>query len=81
MMPSSAANDSHDHDHDHDDGAMNQLSVVLASSGSLFALASPMGMGSTDRRDVHRRTRRGKQRRTRPTAQVQPRLFDRVSQK
>ena len=75
-MTSSPANDSHD-----DDGAMNPLSVVLASSGSLFALASPMGVGSTDRRDVHRRTRRGKQRRTRPTAQVQPRLFDRVSQK
>lgn len=76
-MTSSAANDSDD-----DDGAMNPLSVVLSSSGSLFALASPMGMGSTDRRDVHRRTRRGKQRRTRPAAQqVQPRLFDRVSQK
>jgi hypothetical protein len=81
MMTSSAANDSHD-----DEGTMNPLSVVLASSGSLFALASPMGMGSSgmgssDRRDVHRRTRRGKQRRTRPTAQVQPRLFDCVSQK
>lgn len=64
-------------DADHD--AINPLSVVLASSGSLFALASPMG--SSDRRDAHRRTRRGKQRRTRPTAQVQPRLFDRMSQK
>lgn len=74
-MTSSPANDSHD------DGAMNPLSVVLASSGSLFALASPMGVGSSDRRDVHRRTRRGKQRRTRPATQVQPRLFDRVSQK
>lgn len=63
--------------------AINPLSVVLASSGSLFALSSPMGSAS-ERRDAHRRTRRGKQRRTRPaaqTAQVQPRLFDRVSQK
>lgn len=73
------ANDSHAPSNDED--AINPLSVVLASSGSLFALASPMGVGSSDRRDVHRRTRRGKQRRTRPTAQVQPRLFDRVSQK
>lgn len=79
MKTSAVANDSQTHD----DDAIHPLSVVLASSGSLFALASPMGggVGSTDRRDVHRRTRRGKQRRTRPTAQVQPRLFDRVSQK
>lgn len=54
------------------------LAVVLSSSGSLFALSSP---GLSDRREAHRRTRRGKQRRSRPTPSVQPRLFDRTSSK
>jgi hypothetical protein len=53
------------------------LSVVLASTGSLFALSPPEA--HTERRETHRRTRRGKQRRSRPTAATQPRLFDRAS--
>ena len=52
------------------------LAVVLSTSGSLFAL-SPPGLRS-ERRDAHRRTRRGKQRRERPaTLAGQSRLFDR----
>lgn len=58
---------------------LNPLAVVLSSSGSLFAL-SPPGLRA-ERRDAHRRTRRGKQRRTRPTSLAQPRLFDRTSSK
>jgi hypothetical protein len=50
------------------------LTVVLSSSASLFSLSPPSV--TSERRDVHRRTRRGKQRRTRPTPQVQSRLFD-----
>ncbi|HUS30029.1 MAG TPA: hypothetical protein VMZ53_16095 [Kofleriaceae bacterium] len=55
------------------------LSLVLSSSGSLFALSAPSG--ESDRRDAHRRTRRGKQRRSRPTPPVQRRLFDRLGSK
>jgi nucleotidyltransferase/DNA polymerase involved in DNA repair len=58
---------------------LGPLAVVLSSSGSLFALSPPGG--TAERRDAHRRTRRGKQRRTRPTALAQPRLFDRTSSK
>jgi hypothetical protein len=54
------------------------LAIVLSSSGSLFVLSSPT---FGDRREAHRRTRRGKQRRTRPTPSVQPRLFDRSTSK
>jgi nucleotidyltransferase/DNA polymerase involved in DNA repair len=61
------------------DEAFNPLAVVLSSSGSLFALAPPTLRD--ERRDAHRRTRRGKQRRTRPNPHVQPRLFDRTSSK
>jgi nucleotidyltransferase/DNA polymerase involved in DNA repair len=55
------------------------LSVVLASTGSLFSLSSPDPREA--RRESHRRTRRGKQRRGRPTAPAQPRLFDSSSSK
>jgi hypothetical protein len=55
------------------------LTVVLSSSASLFSLSPPSV--TSERRDAHRRTRRGKQRRTRPTPQVQPRLFDRSGSK
>jgi hypothetical protein len=58
---------------------LGALAVVLSSSGSLFAL-SPPGV-ATERRAVHRRMRRGKQRRSRPTSLAQPRLFDRTSAK
>lgn len=58
---------------------IDPLAVVLSSSASLFALSSPSLRA--ERRDAHRRTRRGKTRRSRPTTQVQPRLFDRSSQK
>ncbi len=52
------------------------LAVVLSTSGSLFALSAP-GQSDHSARE-HRRTRRGKQRRTRSmTAPVQARLFDR----
>jgi hypothetical protein len=57
----------------------NPLTVVLSSSGSLFALSPPSLRA--ERRDAHRRMRRGKQRRARPTPHVQPRLFDRTSSK
>jgi hypothetical protein len=52
------------------------LAIVLSTAGSLFALSAP---GQSDRAArEHRRTRRGKQRRTRSmTAPVQARLFDR----
>jgi hypothetical protein len=58
---------------------IDPLSVVLSSSGALFALSAPALRA--ERRDAHRRTRRGKLRRTRPTPHAQPRLFDRVSSK
>jgi hypothetical protein len=58
--------------------SVSPLAVVLSSSGSLFALTPP---AANERRDAHRRTRRGKQRRARPTASTQPRLFDRTSAK
>ncbi|HEY1554486.1 MAG TPA: hypothetical protein VGF94_06595 [Kofleriaceae bacterium] len=54
------------------------LAVVLATSGSLdlrpWSLTSDV---RAERRDVHRRTRRGKQRRGRPTPAAQSRLFER----
>jgi hypothetical protein len=50
---------------------------VLSTSGSLFALSPPDLRA--ERRDAHRRTRRGKQRRARPTAVSQAKLFDRRS--
>jgi protein ImuB len=55
------------------------LALVLATPGSLFALSSPdvRTERSGWRSDAHRRTRRGKQRRVRPTTSSQPRLFDR----
>lgn len=64
---------------ENDNQTISPLAVVLSSTGSLFALqpdAAP-----NERRDPHRRTRRGKQRRTRPATYVQPRLFDRASSK
>ncbi|HSD87539.1 MAG TPA: hypothetical protein VLB44_08485, partial [Kofleriaceae bacterium] len=61
------------------DVPIHPLTVVLSSSGSLFALAPPTS--ADERRDAHRRTRRGKHRRSRPTPQAQPRLFDRASNK
>jgi len=65
------------------------LSVVLASTGSLFSLSPPDAHAAhahARRSEGYRRTRRGKLRRTRPEASseataVQPRLFDRVSSK
>lgn len=56
---------------------IDPLEVVLSSSSSLFALSAP----SLRSERSHRRTRRGKTRRTRPATSVQPRLFDRASQK
>jgi hypothetical protein len=62
---------------------IHPLAVVLSSSGSLFSLSPPTLRA--ERRDAHRRTHRGKQRRSRPSGasggQAQPRLFDRVSSK
>ncbi|HEY5952046.1 MAG TPA: hypothetical protein VIV40_41400, partial [Kofleriaceae bacterium] len=58
---------------------LGPLAVVLSSSGSLFALSPPTLRA--ERRDAHRGTRRGKQRRSRPTPLAQPRLFDRTSSK
>ena len=66
---------------------VDPLAVVLSTSGSLFTLSAP----SSERRDAHRRTRRGKQRRSRPvplarsgsqssaSAVTQSSLFDRRS--
>ena len=58
--------------------AADPLAVVLSTSGSLFAL-TPLGPNEPERASrEHRRTRRGKQRRSRPmTAPLQARLFDR----
>ena len=53
------------------------MAVVLSTSGSLFALSPPDLQA--ERRDAHRRTRRGKQRRGRPAPLAQSRLFDRSS--
>ena len=58
-------------------GTIDPLAVVLSTPGSLFALSPPDLRA--ERRDAHRRTRRGKQRRVRPTPAAQPRLFDRRS--
>lgn len=58
---------------------LSALAVVLSSSGSLFALSSPSLRD--ERRDAHRRTRRGKQRRSRPTPLAQSPLFERMSSK
>lgn len=67
----------------HHESGLSPLAVVLSSTGALFALSSPSASASAhaERRDAHRRTRRGKQRRNRPTAPMQPRLFDRSSSK
>jgi len=59
---------------------IDPLAVVLSTPGSLFTLSPPDLRA--ERRDAHRRTRRGKQRRSRPTPGAQPRLprlFDRSS--
>jgi hypothetical protein len=56
---------------------IDPLAVVLSTSGSLFALSPPDLRA--ERRDAHRRTRRGKQRRGRTTPATQARLFDRRS--
>lgn len=56
---------------------IDPLAVVLSTPGSLFALSSPDLRA--ERRDAHRRTRRGKQRRVRPTPSAQSPLFDRRS--
>jgi len=60
------------------DAAMNPLAVVLSSTGSLFSLSPPSTARAErgDRREAHRRTRRGKSRRARPTGPIQPKLFD-----
>jgi hypothetical protein len=63
------------HADQHIDATLSPLAVVLSSSGSLFALTAPGAR--SERPDTHRRTRRGKQRRARPTSSLQPRLFDR----
>lgn len=64
----------------HNEATIHPLAVVLSSSGSLFALSPPALRA--ERRDAHRRTRRGKQRRSRPTTPIgQSRLFDRSSSK
>jgi hypothetical protein len=54
------------------------LAVVLATAGSLFALSPPdlQAERRDERRDAHRRTRRGKQRRGRPAPLAQARMFD-----
>lgn len=56
---------------------IHPLAVVLSTPGSLFALSPPDLRA--ERRDAHRRTRRGKQRRARPTPVSQAKLFDRRS--
>jgi nucleotidyltransferase/DNA polymerase involved in DNA repair len=63
-----------------DTATIDPLAVVLSTSGSLFALTAPDLRA--ERRDAHRRTRRGKQRRVRPASSAQPglpKLFDRRS--
>ncbi len=77
-MPARAS-ESHGDSGAHGHSSMSPLAVVLSSTGALFSL-SPPSMQS-ERRDAHRRTRRGKQRRSRPTAPMQPRLFERSSTK
>jgi hypothetical protein len=56
---------------------IDPLALVLSTSGSRVALSSPDLRA--ERRDAHRRTRRGKQRRGRTTPSAQSRLFDRRS--
>ena len=56
---------------------IHPLAVVLSTPGSLFALSAPDLRA--ERRDANRRTRRGKQRRARPTPVSQAKLFDRRS--
>jgi nucleotidyltransferase/DNA polymerase involved in DNA repair len=63
-----------------DASAIDPLAIVLSTPGSLFALTAPDLRA--ERRDAHRRTRRGKQRRARPASSAQPglpKLFDRRS--
>jgi hypothetical protein len=63
-----------------DAATIDPLAIVLSTSGSLFALTAPDLRA--ERRDAHRRTRRGKQRRARPASSAQPglpKLFDRRS--
>jgi nucleotidyltransferase/DNA polymerase involved in DNA repair len=63
-----------------DAATIDPLAVVLSTPGSLFALTAPDLRA--ERRDAHRRTRRGKQRRARPVSSAQPglpKLFDRRS--
>ncbi len=64
-----------------DTAAADPLALVLSTSGSLFALAAPgaaWGTGDDRAERAHRRTRRGKQRRSRSmVAPMQARLFDR----
>ncbi len=48
--------------------------MVLSTTGSLFSLTAPDVRA--ERRDAHRRTRRGKHRRARLTPGAQSRLFD-----
>src|SRR3569623_838659 len=57
--------------------AIHPRAAVLSTPGSRFALSPPDLRA--ERRDAHRRTRRGKQRRARPTALSQAKLFDRRS--
>jgi protein ImuB len=54
---------------------IDPVAVVLSSSASLFTLAP-----QDARSERHRRTRRGKHRRARPTPGAQPRLFDTTSE-
>lgn len=53
---------------------IDPIAMVLTTTGSLFSLSAPDVR--SERRDAHRRTRRGKQRRGRPTPGAQSRLFD-----
>ena len=56
---------------------IDPIAMVLSTTGSLFSLAAPESHAvRAERRDAHRRTRRGKQRRSRPTPNAQSRLFD-----
>ena len=73
-------------DDHHSSGTIDPLTLVLSSPGSVYnswALSPPTVR--SERRDAHRRTQRGKQRRSRPTPRrsetTQSRLFDRTSSK
>jgi hypothetical protein len=64
------------------EATMHPLAVVLSSTGTLFSLSSPSLRD--ERREAHRRTRRGKQRRSRPASARlvgQSQLFERGSSK